>query len=514
LLTQSRLHNKLPEHRAHVIRLDVEQAEIDREGTENLGPLATPENLMYVIYTSGSTGRPKGAMNSHRGLCNRLHWMQEACGLSQADRVLQKTTFGFDVSVWEFFWPLITGAMLVVARPGGHQDSRYLVKLIQLKKITTLHFVPSMLRLFLGEPGIESCYTLRQVICSGEALSFELQGRFFKRVSAKLHNLYGPTEASIDVTSWECRQGSARAIVPIGRAIANTQIYLLDRLQNPVPIGVPGELYIGGAGLARGYLNRPELTADKFIPNPFSDNPGARLYRTGDLARYLPDGNIEFLGRTDDQVKIRGYRIELGEIEAMLGQHPSVGKAVVLAREDSPEDRRLVAYVATASGSTPSAIELRSFVQQKLPEYMVPSVFMFLDVLPLTPNGKLDRNALPAPDQSRPELEETYTAPRTPTEEMLAEIWAEVLKIEKVGVHDNFFNLGGHSLLATQVMSRIREAFGTDIPLRALFEKPTIEELAIALIHSSGEQSSKGKLCGILDDLELLSEDEVKERLV
>jgi acyl carrier protein len=335
-----------------------------------------------------------------------------------------------------------------------------------------------MLGVFLQEEGVESCSTLRQVICSGEALSYELQQRFFERTGVALSNLYGPTEASIDVTAWDCRNDSDRAIVPIGRPIANTQVYILDGDLNPLPIGVVGEIYIGGDGVARGYLNRPELTAEKFIPDPFSNEPGARIYKTGDLARSLPDGNIVFLGRTDHQVKIRGYRIELGEIEALLAQHLTIKESVVLAREDTAGDQRLVAYVVGAGGSNPSAHDLRSFLQQKLPEYMVPSAFIFLESLPLTPSGKLDRKALPAPDQRNPDFEESFVPPRTLVEEMLAGIWAEVLKLDKVGVHDNFFDLGGHSLMAMQVVSRVGQSFQVQLPLRKLFESPTVAGLA------------------------------------
>jgi acyl-coenzyme A synthetase/AMP-(fatty) acid ligase/acyl carrier protein len=431
-----------------------------------------------MIFTSGSTGTPKGVLTDHGGLRNRLQWMQETYPLTATDRVLQKTPFTFDVSVWEFLWPLINGARLVMARPGGHRDSTYLVQLIKSQQITRLHFVPSMLAVFLQDAEVESCTTLRDVFCSGEALSYELQQRFFECTGAALHNLYGPTEASIDVTAWECRRDSNRKVVPIGRPIANTQIYVLDRYLEPVPIGVVGEICVGGEGLARGYLNQPDLTAEKFIYHSFDGGPGQRLYRTGDLGRYLPDGNIEYLGRTDNQVKVRGFRIELGEIEAVLAQHPAIQQAMVLAREDTPGDRRLVAYCVATDGSSPSAHDLRSFLQQKLPDYMMPSVFVFLDSLPLTPNGKLDRKALPAPDQSRPELDDAFAAPRTPIEEILANIWAGVLKLDKVGIHDNFFHLGGHSLLATQVVTRIRDAFKLDLPLRTLFEAPTIHGLA------------------------------------
>ena len=336
----------------------------------------------------------------------------------------------------------------------------------------------AMLGVFLQEAGFANCTTLRQFFCSGEALSYELQQRFFERTGAALHNLYGPTEASIDVTAWECRRDSDCTAVPIGRPIANTQIYILDQYLAPVPVGVVGEIYIGGDGLARSYLNQPELTAEKFIYHSFNGEPARRLYKTGDLARYLPDGNIEFLGRVDNQVKIRGFRIELGEIEATLAQHPDIQQAVLLAREDTPGDRRLVSYWVATDGSSPSAHDLRSFLHQKLPDYMVPSTFVFLDSLPLTPNGKLDRKALPAPDQSRTELNDAFAAPRNPVAKILADIWCTVLKLDKVGIHDNFFHLGGHSLLATRVVSRIRDAFKLDLPFRALFEAPTVQGLA------------------------------------
>ena len=304
----------------------------------------------------------------------------------------------------------------------------------------------------------------------------------------ELVNLYGPTEACIDATYWRNQGVTQVDDLPIGMPIANTQVYVLDPYLNPVPIGVTGELHIGGDGLARGYLNRPELTAERFIANPFSDEPDARLYETGDLVRYLPDGNIEFLGRIDNQVKIRGYRIEPGEIEAVLTQYPAIQQATVLAREDTPGDKRLTAYVVTGNGSTISTHDLRSYLQHKLSDYMVPSAFVFLDSLPLTPNGKLDRKALPAPDPSRPELEDTFAAPHTPVEEMVANIWCEILKIDRVGIQDNFFHLGGHSLLATQVVSRIREALKIELPLRTLFESPTIQGLTQRLHHFTDKQ--------------------------
>ena len=367
-----------------------------------------------------------------------------------------------------------------------------------------------MLQVFLEEKDVEKCEGLKRVICSGEALPYDLQERFFERLDAELHNLYGPTEAAVDVTYWACQRKSGRRIVPIGRPVANTQIYILDPQLQPVPIGVLGELHIGGVQVARGYLNRPELTTEKFIPDPFSQELGARLYKSGDLARYLLDGNIEFLGRIDHQVKIRGFRIELGEIEVVLGQHPAVREALVLAREDVPNQKQLVAYIVPASEQEPTTNELRNFLKGKLPDYMLPSAFIMLHTFPLTPNGKVDRRALPAPDQSRLELAGALVAPRTSTERALAEIWAKVLGVERIGVNDNFFELGGHSLLATQVMSRIYDALQVELPLRSLFEAPTVAELAVIIDQREVEQVDSETLAQMLAELEQLSENEVQ----
>ena len=498
LLTQAGLVNRLPAHDAELIRLDGDWDRIGQQSGENVAHGPVPENAVYAIYTSGSTGQPKGAINTHAGICNRLLWMQEQYQLTGSDRVLQKTPFSFDVSVWEFFWPLLTGATLVMARPGGHQDSRYLTDLIVEQKITTLHFVPSMLRVFLQEPLVEKCGSLRRVIASGEELPFDLQKQFFDRLpSVELHNLYGPTEAAVDVTYWACEQNSKNDVVPIGRPIANTKIYILDKYLYPVPVGVPGELHIGGVGLARGYLKRPALTGEKFISDAFSGEAASRLYKTGDLARFLEDGNIEYLGRIDNQVKLRGFRIELGEIEGVIKTHPGVSEALVLVREDEPGDQRLTAYVipnrATSDPATNGDMlqvtakslepELKTVLAQQLPEYMRPSEFIFLYAFPLTPNGKVDRSALPRPSQSRPELVGLYAAPRNDVEEQLAKIWAGILKRERVGVNDNFFELGGHSLLATQVLSRIREHLKVELPLRKMFELPTIAGLATEVVE-------------------------------
>ncbi|NES79687.1 MULTISPECIES: non-ribosomal peptide synthetase [Okeania] len=477
LLTQKQLEKSLPQHQAQSVFLDTDWEKIGQYQQDNPNSEVTIKNLAYTIYTSGSTGQPKGAMNTHQGICNRLCWMQETYKLTTVDRVLQKTPFSFDVSVWEFFWPLITGACLVLAKPEGHKDSAYLVKLIAEKKITTIHFVPSMLQVFLEEIGLETCDSLKQVFCSGEALSLQLQEKFFNRLKAKLHNLYGPTEAAIDVTFWECTHQSQQHTVPIGRPIANTQIYLLDSHLQLVPIGVPGEIHIGGLNLARGYLNRPKLTGEKFIHNPFSEDPESRLYKTGDLARYLNDGSIEFLGRIDYQVKIRGFRIELGEIETILSKHSAIKTAVVVVREDITNDKQLVAYIVPESEQALTSQELRSFLKTKLPSQNIPSAFVFIDTLPLTPNGKLDRRALPTPNQIRPDLQNTYIAPKTSTEQKLADIWAKVLNLKKVGIHDNFFELGGDSIRSIQVRV-LGQKIGLDFSIEQIFQHQTIHELA------------------------------------
>ena len=411
LLTQSRLAGKLPPHQAKVVCLDSGWEEIAREGDAKPTNLVSASNLAYMIYTSGSTGRPKGAMNTHRGICNRLLWVQAQYNLTSTDAVLQKTPFSFDVSVWEFFWPLLAGARLVVARPGGHKDAAYLARVIEEQQITVIHFVPPMLRVFLEDADAGQCGSLRHVMCSGEALEFDLQELFFQRVRAQLHNLYGPTEAAVEVTHWTCQRNSSLGVVPIGRPVANTQTYILDRCLQPVPIGVPGELHLGGVQVGRGYHNRPELTAEKFIPDPFSAEAEARLYKTGDLARYLPDGAIEYLGRLDHQVKIRGFRIELGEIESVLAGHPGVREAVAVAREDVPGDKRLVAYLTRTAEELPSVPELRDLLQAKLPDYMVPSAFVTLERFPLTPNGKVDRKALPIPEIIAGQAASGYVAP-------------------------------------------------------------------------------------------------------
>ncbi|AWW43513.1 non-ribosomal peptide synthetase [Streptomyces cadmiisoli] len=441
-----------------------------------------PGNPAYVMFTSGSTGRPKGVVVAHEGVVNRLAWMQEMCPIDASDRVLQKTPFGFDVSVWEFFWPLLEGATLVVARPDGHRDPAYLAKLISREQITVTHFVPSMLRVFLTEPAAADCGGLRAVVCSGEALPAELAARFGAVLpGVPLHNLYGPTEASVDVTAWPCKTGAdtvaGMVTVPIGRPVWNTQVYVLDAALRPVIPGVPGELYLAGVQLARGYLGRRSLTAERFVASPYGP-AGERMYRTGDLVRWNSEGVLEFLGRTDDQVKIRGQRVELGEIEAALLADSSVAQAAVIVREGTPGDQRLTGYIVPATDThTIDTTALRSGLQRVLPEHMVPSALIQLGELPLSVNGKLDRRALPAPAARTTEM--SGARPSTQRERDIAAAFAEVLGVPEVGVDDNFFELGGHSLLAVQLVERLRIR-GLSVDVRTLFARPTVAGLAAA----------------------------------
>ncbi|WAZ26179.1 amino acid adenylation domain-containing protein [Streptomyces cinnabarinus] len=476
VLTHGPALDRLPPLDCPVLDVDGLATELAARPDHDPGVVLDGEDLAYVIFTSGSTGRPKGVMNVHAALRNRLLWMQDTYRLDASDRVLQKTPFSFDVSVWEFFWPLMTGATLVVARPGGHRDSGYLARIIQDEDITTLHFVPSMLQVFLTEP-VEKCTGLRRVICSGEELTRDLHDRFLARSEAELHNLYGPTEAAIDVTSWHCRPDATdRRPVPIGHPITNTRLHVLDRRLRPVPVGVPGELHIGGRGLARGYLGRPDLTAERFIDDPFL--PGERLYRTGDLVRHRADGALEFLGRLDHQIKLRGLRVELGEIEAVLTTHESVREAVVVAREHAPGDVRLAAYVTPASDTAPAAGDLAAHLRLRLPEYMVPASFTALERLPLTPSGKTDRKALPEPPSTRPDLQARFVAPRDEREQALAELWRSLLGVERVGLHDNFFDLGGHSLLLAEFRTVLAASLGHELTMVELFQHPTVGSLA------------------------------------
>jgi amino acid adenylation domain-containing protein len=477
IITHSRLKGGLPSGGYQTLELDSERARLHSFGQHNLDAPVTAEDLAYVIFTSGSTGRPKGVMNTHKGICNRLLWMQDQYRLGHEDTVLQKTPYSFDVSVWEFFWPLLVGAKLVVAAPGAHRDSRALCGLIRSHTITVAHFVPSMLNAFLRAPDVdESCASLRHVFCSGEALSSQLQQEFHSRIGARLHNLYGPTEAAVDVTHWTCSPAD-RGAVPIGRPVANTRLYILDQHLEPVPIGVPGELHIGGVQVARGYINRPDLTAQRFVPDPFGTEPGATLYKTGDLARYRNDGAIEYLGRLDHQIKLRGFRIELGEIEECLRQQPLVSDAVVVTKPDATGGAQIVAYVLARQDGKPSVVSLRNHLQQTLPEYMVPAAYVVMAEFPLNANGKVDRKALPAPTREH-RSEEDFVAPQSDVERQIAAIWAHVLGVEKVGLHDNFFEQGGHSLSLVRVESEIRSRLGKTVPLVEFFRRPTVKALA------------------------------------
>lgn len=480
LLTQQHLVDHLPEHQAKVICLDSGWGQIVGESTKNPIGGATPKNPAYVIFTSGSTGRPKGVVNEHRGIVNRLIWMQEKYALTPADHVLQKTPYSFDVSVWEFFWPLQVGASLIIAEPGGHKDSAYLVEIIKNNSITTMHFVPSMLEFFLEEDHVSECKSLKRVICSGEALSVELQRKFFERLDSQLHNLYGPTEAAVDVTYWKCRKHADSTIVPIGYPVANTQIYILDPNLSPVPVGVSGELYIGGVQVARGYLNRPDLTAERFIPDPFSNDPSARLYKSGDLARYLKDGAIEYLGRVDFQVKIRGLRIELGEIEATIDTFDAVSRSVASVWDAPGGDKRLVAYYSAKPEKKVDIAKLRLYLESKLPAYMVPQHFIAMDTIPLTQSGKADRKSLPEPTFKKPATNK-YKKPAGRAESIVAEIWQELLGIDRIGVQDNFFELGGHSLLVLQMVQKLKHQFSKPIAVVDVFQLATVERLAAYL---------------------------------
>ncbi|MFF3753077.1 amino acid adenylation domain-containing protein [Streptomyces sp. NPDC002018] len=482
----------------------------DRSGPGGVlpGPRPAPEHPAYVIYTSGSTGRPKGVVVEHRAIVNRLHGMQEAYLLTADDRVLQKTPYGFDVSVWELFWPLVTGATLVLARPGGHRDPAYLAGVITAEAVTTLHFVPSMLRAFLAGP-LPPFPSLRRMICSGEALTADLVTAVHERIGCELHNLYGPTEAAVDVTAARCVPGLP---VTIGRPVANTRTYIVDDGLRPVPVGVPGELLLGGAQLARGYLGRPALTAERFVPSPFGTGTGSgsgsgsgeRLYRTGDLARYRSDGSIEYLGRLDHQVKIRGQRVELGEIEAVLAECAGVESVAVTLH-----DERLVAHLTPA---TADVAAVREELRGRLPEHMCPAHWMLLDALPLTTSGKVDRRALPAPEDARSLWAGEYTAPRDALERTLADAFADALGVDKVGVHDSFFQLGGDSLRAIRAVGRLREQ-GFEVSVHDLFTRQRVAELAeLARGRSAGGTAGAGAADALVERFALVT-DEDRARL-
>jgi len=482
LLTQLRLLEKIPEYSGEVVCLDRDGKLFENEQASNLKPITTPEDLAYVTYTSGSTGRPKGILTNHRSVVQHLHDFIHRYSLSATDIVLQIPSFSFDASVRDIFGPLMAGALIVIVRNDEAIDPSALVAKIAENHVNCILSITPSLLAQLVEAGSHKRFSfaaLRHISAAGEPLPMALCKRVYDVFGCSVVNQYGPTECTL-ISSYHrvVDLDGNRNIALIGRPIANTQFYILDAHLNPVPVGVAGEAYIGGLGASRGYLNLADLTAAMFIPNPFSNKPGARLYKTGDMVRYLPDGTMEFLGRRDFQVKIRGVRIELGEVEATLCLHPTVSAAVVVAREDRPGDKRLVAYVvAAAAESVPSTGVLRAFLQEKLPNYMIPSVFVSMEALPLIANRKVNRRALPAPELERSRLETKFVAPRTQVEKVLAKIWCEVLGLERVGIHDNFLELGGHSLLATRVVSWIRQEFHIDLKLRDFFKILTIAEL-------------------------------------
>jgi amino acid adenylation domain-containing protein len=491
LLTQERLKDHLPEQAARVVAIDVDWILIAQESDENPISEVTADNLAYVIYTSGSTGKPKGVMIQHRSAANLVAGLQRAIYVQHPAhlRVSLNAPLTFDASVKQWL-QLLQGHTLVIlpeeVRPEGDQ----LLSFVRQQAIDVLDCTPAQLRLLLVAGLTQnSGMSPRAVLAGGEAIDEASWAFLAEQATIEFYNVYGPTECTVDATVCPVRESPLEPA--IGRPIANAQTYLLDEKLRPVPIGVAGELYIGGAGLSRGYLSRPDLTAERFIPHPFSAEPGARLYKTGDLACYLSDGKIKFLGRADYQVKLRGFRIELGEIEAVLGQHPAIKDKVVIVREDVAGDSRLVAYFVPRQKLAPGVDELRRFLREQLPEYMVPSAFVALEELPLTRHGKVDRQALPLPESQRPELQENYLAPRNNLEEAIAAIWQEVLRVDKVGVNDNFFDLGGHSLLMVQVHSKLRENFSKDISLIEMFRNPTISSLAR---YFSEEQSQQPAL--------------------
>ncbi len=498
LLTQMQLTAQMSSQSAQVVCLDTDWEEIKQQTPENLATATKSNNLAYVIYTSGSTGQPKGVEIAHSNVVNFLSAMQQSVRLNQQDVLLAVTTLAFDIAALEIFLPLTIGARVVVASREVASDGVQLSALLNNSQATVMQATPATWRILLSV-GWQGSKHLK-ILCGGEALSRQLANQLLPQCH-QLWNLYGPTETTIwstvEQVEWD------EDIVPIGRPIGNTYIYILDNNLQPTPIGVPGELYIGGAGVARGYWQRPELTAQRFITHSFQ--PDQRLYKTGDLVRYRSDGKIEYIGRFDHQVKIRGFRIELGEIEAVLAKHSDVQQVVVIAKQDS-----LIAYVVLCSGRTVTVSELRDFLKQKLPYYMMPQAFVFLDSLPLTPNGKVNRNALADVDTPIANFNDTFVPPRNAIEEVLAGIWAKILGVE-LGIHDNFFDLGGHSLLATQVISRIRETFKVELPLRCLFESPSVAELSQRLIAHEAKPGMTVKIAQIVKQLEGMSAEEAKQ---
>jgi amino acid adenylation domain-containing protein len=501
-----------------VICLDTDWPTIACRPDTNPAVVVRPDNLVYVLYTSGSTGRPKGVGMRHKSVVNLILWQKAEFVYNGQIRVLQFASLSFDVSFQEIFTTWCTGSVLVLIS----DTKRYgedLLDAIECQRIEALFLSFTSLR-HLSDQSITHQATmpfvLRQVITAGEQLQLtnNILALFSSLPGCTLTNQYGPSETHV-VTSYPAHGSPSGWPIfpPIGRPIANTQIYILDAYMNPAPVGVAGELYIGGIGLARGYVNRPDLTAEKFIPNPFSAEPGTRLYRTGDVARWRSDGNIEFLGRRDSQVKIRGFRIELGEIEAALSQHPEVQSAVVLAREDVPGEKRLVSYIVPRQAQSLTVSDLRQFLQGKLPHYMIPAVFVWLEHLPLTPSGKIDRRALPTPESGRPNLDAVYVAPQTALEEIIAGIWASLLGVERVGIHDNFFESGGDSLTGTRLVARLRDIFHIEMPPYEIFRSPTVARLVASLVENPSWRLEVNRVIELIELVDTMSEEDVTRML-
>ncbi|HEU5380558.1 MAG TPA: non-ribosomal peptide synthetase, partial [Ktedonobacteraceae bacterium] len=502
LLTQERLLNVLPEYSGKVICLDRCDTILCEESGENPTSAVLPENLIYIIYTSGSTGQPKGVQIEHRSVV-RLVKATSYAALTAQEVFLQFAPVSFDASTLEIWGSLLNGSQLVIFPP--HTPSLHeLGEFLRAHHITTLWLTAGLFHQMV-EHHLEGLRGIKQLLAGGDVLSIPHVHRVLHELEhCQLINGYGPTESTTFACCYSVpRDSRFSTSVPIGRPIANTQVYILDAHLQPVPIGVVGELYIGGVGLSRGYLNRPELTAERFVANPFSADASSRLYKTGDLARYLPDGTIEFLGRLDHQVKLRGYRIEPGEIEVALSDCSGVQEARVLVREDTPGDKRLVAYIVPSSHQSITGNELRASLKRRLPDYMVPSAFVLLETFPLTPNGKVDQRKLPVPEKASCQLKEHYVAPRNETEQQLATIWMEVLGRERVSISANFFEMGGHSLSATRVIARIRQVFQMDLPLSCLFQAPTIEDLALAMLEKQMELIDEETLALLLMESEM-----------
>ena len=490
IVTSEKLHALLPAGSAGVVVLDRDAEQIATESKENPINHITAENAAHVIYTSGSTGKPKGVVSGHRASLNRFAWMWREYPFSADEVCCQKTSLSFVDSIWEIFGPLLHGVPLAIIPDEVVKDPLPFVRSLEENRVTRLVLVPSLLRVLLESNDLaRRLSSLRYCVCSGETLPAELATAFRQLLpNARLINLYGSSEVAADVTCYEV-DGPILSGVPIGRPIANTRVYVLDRNFEPPPIGVPGEVFIGGEGLARGYLDKPDLTADRFIPDRFANEPGLRLFRTGDRGRYLADGNIEYLGRRDHQVKIRGFRIELGEIEEVLSDHPQVQETVVVAATDERGERFLAAYVVLAEPK-PTANDLRRYLQRLLPDYMTPSVFAVLETLPLTASGKVDRLALPKPDRGQSGLNEIFQEPRNPTEQLLTEVWAATLGCESISIYDDFFSLGGHSLMLARIASRIHDVFGVELPLRTLFAGPTVAEMSMQIESARSGRSA------------------------